>query len=523
MTGSAEMDGRPRDEAAPGRALPALQGISYDEVPYDSRPLPQTHPGHLAAVATLFGLRPANPRHCRVLELGCASGGNLIPMALTLPGSTFVGIDQSTRQIVEGQRVVKALGLGNVELRHQDILDMGDDFGLFDYILCHGVYSWVPAPVQDKILTICARNLSPEGVAYVSYNTYPGWHLNHVVRDLMAYYARCYPLPGWVAQGRALVEFLARAAPRPDGAYARLLAEKRDLFGQVPDSYLLHDYLEEVNEPVYFREFMGRAAAKGLDYLAEAEVAAMAPDRFAPEGAGTVRPPASNVIEAEQDEDFVRGRSFRQTLLCHRGRAPARVPVPGSLAGLHVASPFRPVPPGPDSPASATTAFHDPRGRTFSATDPVLTAALLCLAQSWPCALSFETLRAGARARLGPAGDPGRDARSLEANLLRLYSCGLVELHACASAFVAAAGERPAASPLARQQVKAAAVVTNLRHGVVPLDEQERLVLRHLDGRRDRAALLAAQANEGTLTLGNDAGALDRVLRGLAGKALLVT
>jgi SAM-dependent methyltransferase len=507
---------------ASGAGLAGPPGVSYDEVPYDSRPLPQTHPGHLAAVATLFGLRPPDPRHCRVLELGCASGGNLIPMALTLPGSTFVGIDQSARQIAEGQRLVTALGLGNVELKHQDILDVGDDFGLFDYIVCHGVYSWVPAPVQDKILTICARNLGPQGVAYVSYNTYPGWHLNHAVRDLLAYYAQRYPLPGRAAQGRALVEFLARAAPKPDGAYARLLAEKRDLFGQVPDSYLLHDYLEEVNEPVYFHEFIGRAAAKGLDYLAEAEVATMVPDRFAPEGAGTVRPPPSNVIESEQYADFVRGRSFRQTLLCHRGRAPAQVPVPGSLAGLHVASPFRPVPPGPDSHTSASTAFHDPRGRTFSANDPLLRAALVCLAESWPRALPFEALWAGARARLGPAGDSGHNARSLETHLLRLYSWGLVELHACASAFVAATGERPAASPLARLQAEAAAVVTNLRHGLVPLDEQERLVLRLLDGRRDRAALLTAQTSDGTVSLANDAGALDRVLRGLAGKALLV-
>jgi SAM-dependent methyltransferase len=521
MNGTACTNGR-LSAAASGPGLAGPPGVSYDEVPYDSRPLPQTHPGHLAAVATLFGLRPANPRQCRVLELGCASGGNLIPMALSLPGSTFVGIDQSTRQIVEGQRVVTALGLGNVELRHQDILDVGDSCGPFDYVVCHGVYSWVPAPVQDKILAICTRNLSPEGVAYVSYNTYPGWHLNQAVRDVMACYARCYPPAGRAAQGRALVEHLARAAPKPDGAYARLLAERRDLFGQVPDSYLLHDYLEEVNEPVYFREFMARAAAKGLDYLAEAEVAAMAPDRFTPEGAGSVRPPASNVIDAEQYADFVRGRSFRQTLLCHRGRAPAGAPVPGSLARLHVASPFRPVPSGPDSPTSASTAFHDPGGRTFSATDPLLTAALVCLAESWPRALSFEPLWAAARARLGPAGDPGHDTRSLEANLLRLYSRGLVELHACASAFVAAAGERPAASPLARLQAEAAAVVTNLRHGLVPLDEQERLVLRHLDGRRDRAALLGAQANEGTLTLANDAGVLDRVLRGLAGKALLV-
>lgn len=75
------------------------QPTSYDEVPYESYPFAQTHPDRLATVATLLGLRPAPVEQCRVLELGCAGGGNLIPMALTLPESTFVGIDLSARQI----------------------------------------------------------------------------------------------------------------------------------------------------------------------------------------------------------------------------------------------------------------------------------------------------------------------------------------------------------------------------------------------------------------------------------------
>ena len=104
---------------------------------------------------------PRRSNRCRVLELGCTDGGNLLPMAATLPRSSFLGIDLSGRQIAAGQKMIERLGLENVELRQMDIADVGEDFGTFDYIICHGVYSWVPPPVQDKILEICARRLAP--------------------------------------------------------------------------------------------------------------------------------------------------------------------------------------------------------------------------------------------------------------------------------------------------------------------------------------------------------------------------
>src|SRR5262249_1781779 len=132
---------------------------SYEETPYHSNPISSCHPDCLATMATLYGMRPPPVASCRVLELGCAGGGNLIPIALTLPAARFVGIDLSPRQIAEGQEIVATLGLKNIQLLPLSILDVGPDFGTFDYILCHGVYSWVPPAVQDKILAICRQHL----------------------------------------------------------------------------------------------------------------------------------------------------------------------------------------------------------------------------------------------------------------------------------------------------------------------------------------------------------------------------
>src|SRR5262249_48719711 len=157
----------------------------YDVVPYHGNAYRESHPDHLATIARLFALAPPAVDTCRVLELGCASGANLIPMAVAVPGASFLGIDLSQRQVDDGRKTIEDLSLKNIELVHGSIEAIGDDHGLFDYIICHGVYSWVPRHVQDHILHVCSHNLAANGVAYVSYNTYPGWFLRGMVRRMM--------------------------------------------------------------------------------------------------------------------------------------------------------------------------------------------------------------------------------------------------------------------------------------------------------------------------------------------------
>src|SRR5688572_8958260 len=136
----------------------------YDEVPYASRPYPQTHPNHLGAVGVLFGMHPAGIDACRVLELGCASGGNLIPVAAAFPGSRFIGVDYSPRQIADGNQTIASLGLTNIELRCQSIAELDSSLGRFDYIISHGVYSWVSQPIRAKLLSLSAELLNPQGI-----------------------------------------------------------------------------------------------------------------------------------------------------------------------------------------------------------------------------------------------------------------------------------------------------------------------------------------------------------------------
>ena len=131
----------------------------YNEVLYPSAVYAQTHPDRLAMMATLYGMTPAPVEKCRVLELGCGDGWNLITMAYGLPGSEFFGIDLAGKPIARGNELIAKLGLRNLSLREMDVADAAD-LGEFDYIIAHGLYSWVPQHVRERSLRRRQRSVS---------------------------------------------------------------------------------------------------------------------------------------------------------------------------------------------------------------------------------------------------------------------------------------------------------------------------------------------------------------------------
>jgi SAM-dependent methyltransferase len=472
---------------------------SYDELPYESHPFAWTHPDRLATIARLFGLSAPPVHRCRVLELGCASGGNLIPLATSLPESRFVGVDLSRRQIADGQVLLEALALRNIELRAQSILEVDADWGHFDYIICHGVYSWVSSTIQDKILEICARQLAPCGVACISYNTYPGWYLRRMIRDILNYHVVQFrDLRDRVSQARALLNFLAQSVTENEKSlYPTLLREAVEAFRLLSDSHLFHEYMEEVNEPLFFHEFVARALAKGLQYLADAQFVMVLPGALSPAVEQTLRLVAPDRLHREQYVGFLNNESFRRSLLCHRQVTLSPLPQPEALSALHVASPAEPLSDEPGSPAAVPCRFRATRSRILNVTDPLLGAALIRLAEAWPQAVPFDSLRRaicscpGADLELGHvAGNAAADTQKLQTLLLNAYLADFVELHVLPPRCVRTVPPRPLASPLARYQAAAGAEVTNLRHETAVLDAFERHLLRHLDGSRDRSALI---------------------------------
>jgi SAM-dependent methyltransferase len=476
---------------------------AYDRVLYNSQPASQTHPDHLATLATLFGLSPAPVEKCRVLELGCGNGANLIPMALTLPGSRFAGVDLAGVPIAAAQALAVELGLENIDFRQLDIMDLDPGFGEFDYIIAHGVYSWVPPAVRDKVLAICRANLAPNGIAFVSYNTFPGCHLRKMMRGMLEYQTRDIAGPELrLKHAFALINFLASANPKSPA-----LQEELKKIRSRDSSVVFHDDLEPVNDPVYFHEFAAHARTHGLQFLSEAEFFSMQPVGFDIDVVKTIDLLAQgDRIKEQQYLDFLKCRRFRQTLLCHQELTLDRQPTAGRIPGLYMSSPARPVQDVADPGSDEAVEFQTADGASMTTNLPPAKTAILYLTARWPLAVPFGEL-------------PGASA-TLADLLLKIYASGLLELHAVPSRFVLEVSERPRAFPLARLQAESGSFVTTGRHSTVKLDDElGRLLVTLLDGTRDRAALLKDLASASNQP--PRAEDLERSLTGLARLALL--
>ena len=296
---------------------PATEELtSYDEVPYSSHPYVQTHPYRLAVMGVLFGMTPAPVDRCRVLELGCAGGRQ--------PKSHGRG---SAREQLRWHRSVERADRRRPADRRCAGLEKHRAKAPVDYgrercdgrIRLHHLSlrssCGVPEPVRQKILDICAHQLTPQGIAYISYNTYPGWHMRGTVRDMMLYHSRKWEKPQERVGHAGVARLSGQIGPQSSGAHASLLRKEMELMKAQADYYILHEHLEAVNVPMYFHEFASAAKASGLQFLAEAELGDV--DEGCRRTSATLCGNCPKTLwDCEQYVDFIRNRTFLCMLLC---------------------------------------------------------------------------------------------------------------------------------------------------------------------------------------------------------------
>lgn len=473
----------------------------YDAAPYDSHAFPQSAPGQLAAIAYLFGLDTAEVSTARVLEIGCASGGNLIPFAAQHPEARAVGIDLSPVQIDEGRRRAQALGLGNLEFVQGDIarIDLAA-LGQFDFIICHGVYSWVPENVQEAILAAFRSLMAPEGVGYLSYNVYPGWKAKEIVRDAMLFRGGGKGTPHErIGYARGMIDFLQEVAPA-DSVLAKALADYKVVAAKSKDYYLLHEELETFNAPCYFLELLDRAGGHQLAYLAEATPVVMFAVNYGDKvAAPLLKECGHSQVLLEQYLDFVVNRTFRQTLLVHAERgSQIRYHLDRSrYRRLHFAAWAPPVD-GETRLDDSVQEYGEPGAATLTTRSPVVKAALEVFHARWPWTLPWQELVESVKARLEAAGVEA--AANAEEQIDDLLDFVIVRGQARyrLDAVVAETAPTP---PRLDESVRGMAELTrgdadastfNLWHETLVLSTLDRQLLPLLDGTRDRDALVEA-------------------------------
>ena len=299
-----------------------VQQTIYSELGYKSMPFPYTTPATLEAYAALVGVSAPNPKTARVLELGATYGGNIISQALFNPDATFVGIELSQEQVEKGNEVIANAGLTNVSLIQSDIASIGSEIGTFDYIIAHGVYSWVDDGVKEALLRLIDEHLAEDGIAYVSYNTYPGWHTMEEVRQLMMFSNRDktqFNHKEKVLYGKTIGSIVGSQILKYDNLKERnskFLGALRSVM-QKDEYYVGHDHLEPNNDPVYFYQFNDHLAAHNLAYLCDADLTLSMVRSFDADIADTLDKLAPNDhVAQEQYLDFMLDTTFRKSIIC---------------------------------------------------------------------------------------------------------------------------------------------------------------------------------------------------------------
>ena len=463
---------------------------SYDQIPYDAVPITDTHPDHLCVLGRIFGLQTADPEQCRVLEFGCADGANIIPLAYYLPRSQFTGVELSHVQVKTGRVLIEQLQLSNIELLHHDVLTLPDNLGTFDYIIAHGIFSWVPPAVQERILQLCGRLLAPQGVAYISYNTLPGWRGRAMLRDMLLHHCRHLHTPRErLHAAEELLEFLHNGYSALESPSVDWLKQEVTHLRQASRSYLFHEYLEDINAPLLFSDFMQRAQQHGLKYLCDSDLYTMFPSTLG-DAAAKLLEQYDDLLDQEQYMDFLRVRPFRRSVLCrdqcnlHRELDLDFMRSYGLVAYLTPRE-------TPALDASHAQSYLSASGKDYAVSHPLTKLALQQLAAAFPNALPFDELADAASAELIRMGAAplAQQHSMLRRELFSLFSARALMLTPRKQCYFSQISQHPHAHRLAHAQA-ARGHVSSVRHIDVDLDSLARHLLKLLDGTRTRSELM---------------------------------
>ncbi|EMI41966.1 Methyltransferase type 12 [Rhodopirellula sp. SWK7] len=481
----------------------------YEDVPYPDFVHPRTNPDSIAAMARLHGVETAPPAHSRILELGCGQGGNLISLAVLYPDSHCVGIDLSAGHIASGKSNTAKLGLKNIRLHAGDLTKFPAGFpadiakpsgeNRFDYILVHGVYSWVPEQVRKEILRICRDHLSDSGIAFISYNTYPGWHAKGMVREILRHHAsvssQSRPSLQSITDGKQFLEEVANSVPETT-SYGKMLREELRSISQSHEAYLFHEQFETINEPRYFHQFVDEVSEMDLQYVCESSLT------FVPSQTEAMKQRISTMgaLQREQYLDYVCNRTFRQSLLRRNGKG-EKATDNTELSGINQLwfstdskcqnSDNQPYTAADLANPETELRVVNNRGTNVTIKTPTTQAALLHLASVRPAAVSFQSLWDHASRQRNAGADEESARANFGGELIQLIRFEMVRLHSDELPLVTTVSSQPQTSVLARRQAESGSTITSLRHMNVRVDEATRQLIMLCDGTNDRQQIVA--------------------------------
>lgn len=469
--------------------------LEYDLLNYPGLVFSNTSPAHLACRAASHGIEFTRPDKCRVLELGCAKGTNLLAHAYSFPQSEFHGFDLSASHIAAAKAASARIGVSNAFFRQMNILDLDEkELGKFDYIVAHGVYSWVPDEVRRKILSLYKACLAEDGIGYISFNAYPGCHGREILWNAIRFFTKDSGDIEEKLQRSIAVAQSIEASIDDRVRYKPVFSREVESLLDKPLPFVLHDDLSPALQPFYFHEFAGHLEESGLQFLCEADPLTSFTGNLNESGQEFVASMDGDLVAREQAIDFIRGRQFRRSLVCHKSVTVDRSFPADLLEKFHLSVHLAPLPEGSDLNDDSSVDFRNRLGSTITTDEPLLKNMLAMLGREWPGQFTFEEVINRLRDVPELQANFDGELRRLKDSLIPIYAIDFLKLSVHPTPFCENLPERPKCSSFARFQIEEGSPGICALDGIVHSadDALLRQVILCTNGERDRDEIIAA-------------------------------
>lgn len=457
----------------------------YDMIPYQGAVVANSAPSHLS-LCSLFHQGPI-PKQSgyRVMELGCGDGANLLALAFYRPDAYFIGVDYSGVHIEKALRSVGHLGLTNIEFKRCDVRDLSAmNHTPYDYILAHGLFSWIPDDARRAVLAFCRDYLASEGLAYILYNAMPGWAMRGVIRDtfLRSPRVQAAPLEDKAGAALELSRELLEDLPSRQYAYGAMLARELEFVQGFHPSYIHHEFLSEVNQPFWLREFVELAGEYQLGYVADAHFCRE--DSHAPQAlAESLKRRPMNGIQREETADLLCDRYLRASIVCKDDARRTSHPRNRLLDDVYLATSLSAKSDPFDLREGVTELFEGIGGIELTLDSALTKAAVLVLSERWPWGLKFSDMAQAAEHMVNTMGmgSSPEAAKLLKQEILEIVTLGQLELRLEEPIHGDVKPSDPVVHELARYEAGAGTGLTSSFHRFLPFDEKTLGLVRLLD------------------------------------------
>lgn len=265
-----------------------------------------TSPSRISWLALLKGLK-SEKNNFRYLDLGCGQGVSLIHMAALHPDAQFVGVDFIPEHIAHGRDLAKRAGIQNILFIEGDFAELAKEahlLGEFDYVIAHGITTWVSPEVREALFKLSSSTLKPGGLMYNGYNTYPGWLEMAPFQHLVSLFTNKSNGKNSIQLAKKFFKAM-HDAKSPIYEHFPKLSDRLDKLDDLNLSYLMQEYNNKYWAPVYSDQMLSTARNYKLNYVGSVDLV---------ENYDVFIPPALlNIINSE--EDVIQRESIRDSVL----------------------------------------------------------------------------------------------------------------------------------------------------------------------------------------------------------------